>query len=156
MKTEVEIAGVSPIPDSRVLLVKSKWHPTIVEGLTRGCCEYLDLLECKDIEQHTAPGSLELPFVINYLLGSGKSYDAVICLGVILKGETGHGDMIAQQVYDGLSRLSMERNVPIINEVLPVTEIRHAEERARDDKFNKGKEAAVAAAEMVAWRRRVG
>ncbi len=64
--------------------------------------------------------------------------------------------MITQQVYDGLSRLSMERNVPIINEVLPVTDIRHAEERARDDKFNKGKEAAVAAAEMVAWRRMVG
>ncbi len=156
MKTEVEIAGVPPIPDSRVLLVKSKWHPTVVEGLTRGCCEYLDLLECKDVEQHTVPGSLELPFVINYLLGSGKSYDAVICLGVILKGETGHGDMIAQQVYDGLSRLSMERGVPIINEVLPVTDIRHAEDRSRDDRFNKGKEAAVAAAEMVTWRRRVG
>ncbi len=64
--------------------------------------------------------------------------------------------MITQQVYDGLSRLSLERKVPIINEVLPVTDIGHAEERARDDKFNKGKEAAVAAAEMVAWRRSVG
>lgn len=155
MKTEVDIAGVPSIPDSSVLLVKSKWHPGVVEGLTRGCCEYLDLLGCKDVEQHTTPGSLEIPFAINCLLDSGKSYDAVICLGVILKGETDHADMVARQVYDGLSRLSLERNVPIINEVLPVTDIRQAEERARDDKFNKGREAAVAAAEMVAWRRRV-
>ena len=73
-----------------------------------------------------------------------------------LTRETGHADMITQQVYDGLSRLSLERKVPIINEVLPVTDIGHAEERARDDKFNKGKEAAVAAAEMAAWRRSVG
>ena len=156
MKTEVDIAGVPSIPDSRVLLLKSKWHPSVVEGLSRGCCEYLERLECKDIEQHTIPGSLELPFAVNYMLDSGRTYDAVICLGVILEGETSHADMITQQVYDGLSRLSLERNVPIINEVLPVTDIRHAEERARDDNFNKGKEAAVAAAEMVAWRRSVG
>ena len=156
MKTEVEIAGVPSIPDSRILLFKSKWHPTVTDGLTRGCREYLEQLGCEDVEQHTVSGSLEMPFAINYLLSSGELYDAVICLGVILKGETGHGDLITQQVYEGLSRLSLERNVPIINEVLPVTDIRHAEERARDDKFNKGKEAAVAAAEMVAWRRRVG
>ena len=156
MKTEVDIAGVPSIPDSRVLLLKSKWHPSVVEGLSRGCCEYLERLECKDIEQHTIPGSLELPFAVNYMLDSGRTYDAVICLGVILEGETSHAAMITQQVYDGLSRLSLERNVPIINEVLPVTDIRHAEERARDDNFNKGKEAAVAAAEMVAWRRSVG
>ena len=156
MKTEVEIAGVPSIPDSRVLLLKSKWHPSVVEGLSRGCCEYLERLECKDIEQHTLPGSLEIAVRDQLHAWFRKTYDAVICLGVILKGETGHGDMIAQQVYEGLSRLSLERNVPIINEVLPVTDIRHAEERARDDKFNKGKEAAVAAAEMVAWRRRVG
>ena len=62
MKTEVEIAGVPSIPESRVLLLKSKWHPSVVEGLSRGCCEYLERLECKDIEQHTVPGSLELPF----------------------------------------------------------------------------------------------
>ena len=99
---------------------------------------------------------LELPFAVSYMLDSGRTFDAVICLGVILEGETSHAAMITQQVYDGLSRLSLERNVPIINEVLPVTDIRHAEERARDDNFNKGKEAAVAAAEMVAWRRSVG
>ncbi len=156
MKTEVDIVGVPSIPESRVLLLKSKWHPAVIEGLSRGCCEYLERLGCKEVEQHTLPGSLEMPFAINYLLDSGRTFDAVICLGVILTGETGHADMIAQQVYDGLSRLSMERNVPIINEVLPVTDIGHAEERARDDKFNKGKEAAVAAAEMVAWRRMVG
>ena len=153
MKTELDLSGVPTIPRSRVLLLKSKWHPAVIDGLSRGCCESLEQLGCMEVEQHTVPGSLEMPYAINFLIRSGRTYDAVICLGVILKGETLHSEMITREVYHGLSRLSIEQNIPIINEILPVIDIKHAEERARDDKFNKGREAAIAVAEIVAWRR---
>ena len=156
MRTEADTSGVPSIPKSRVLLLTSKWYPDVIDGLSQGCRDYLVQLGCTDIEQHRISGSLEMPFAINFLLRSNRTYDAIICLGVILKGDTLHFEMITREVFHGLARLSLEHNVPIINEILPVIDISHAEERARDDKFNKGKEAAIAAAEIVAWRRQAG
>jgi 6,7-dimethyl-8-ribityllumazine synthase len=77
-------------------------------------------------------------------------------LGVILKGDTLHFEMITPEVFTGLARLSLEIDIPILVEFLPVLALRHAVERAGKDEFNKGLAAASAAAEIIAWRRSAG
>ena len=106
------------------------------------------------IEQHTLPGSLELPLAARDLLteDTARAIDAVICFGVIVKGDTLHFEMISEACMTGLNDVMAEFARPVIVEVLPVFDIKQAEERAADDEFNKGIEAAVAAIEMVAWR----
>ena len=84
------------------------------------------------------------------------SIDAIICFGVIVKGETAHFEMISNECMRGLGEVMHEFRRPVVVEVLPVYELEHAAARAADDEFNKGIEAAAAAIEMVAWRRRVG
>lgn len=110
------------------------------------------------IEQHTLPGSLELPLAARDLLAEDEAQeiDAVICFGVIVKGETLHFEMISYECMRGLGQVMHEFRRPVVVEVLPVFDIVQAEERAADDEFNKGIEAAAAAIEMVAWRQGVG
>jgi 6,7-dimethyl-8-ribityllumazine synthase len=79
--------------------------------------------------------------------------DAVICFGVIVKGDTLHFEMISQESMRGLGAVMHEFRRPVIVEILPVFTEQQAIDRASDDEFNKGIEAAVAAIEMVAWRR---
>ncbi len=82
-----------------------------------------------------------------------KSIDALICFGVILKGETFHFEMITSECMRGLGDVMQKYRRPVVVEVLPVLKIEHALERAGDDEFNKGYEAAAAAIEMIHWRR---
>ena len=84
---------------------------------------------------------------------SDSEIDAVVCLGVVLKGDTMHFEMIIDEVVRGLGEVSRQGRVPIINEILPVTDLAQAKSRAADDGLNKGIEAAVAAIEIIAWRR---
>ncbi len=104
------------------------------------------------------PGSLELPLAAADLLASDAAgdLDAVICFGVIVKGETLHFEMITSECMRGLGAVSLQYRRPVVVEVLPVFDIEHARARAGDDEFNKGYEAAAAAIEMIHWRRSVG
>ncbi len=104
--------------------------------------------------EHSIPGSLELPSAAQYLIENSRSpLEAVICFGVILKGETLHFELISHEVMRGIGRVSFATRTPIISEVLTVLDLSDAIERAQDDEYNKGIEAAVAAAEIIAWRR---
>ena len=85
-----------------------------------------------------------------------EEIDAVICFGVIVKGETLHFEMISNECMRGLGNVMLQYRRPVIVEILPVFEMAHAQARAADDEFNKGYEAAAAAIEMIAWRRSIG
>lgn len=103
------------------------------------------------------PGAFELPFAVHHLVRKvGQRFDAIICLGVILKGHTFHFEMITPKVFTGLARISLEIDIPILVEILPVLELRYAVERAGKDESNTGLAAPSAAAEIIAWRRSVG
>ena len=108
-----------------------------------------------EISQHTLPGSLEIPLAARDLLAedTGNAIDALICFGVIVKGDTLHFEMISYECMRGLGKVMEDFRRPIVVEVIPVFDIQHAAERAADDEFNKGIEAAVAAIETVAWRK---
>ena len=79
--------------------------------------------------------------------------DAIICFGVIVKGDTLHFEMISYECMRGLGKVMEDFRRPVVVEVLPVFDIQDAADRAGDNEANKGIEAAAAAIEMVAWRR---
>lgn len=159
MKTTVDLSDLPEIPHlGRIAILKSKWYPELVNNMGRACEVVLSQYGYKNIEQHTLPGSLELPLAARDLLAedTDNNIDAIICFGVIVKGETLHFEMISGECMRGLSDVSHEFRRPVVVEVLPVFDIKQAEERAADDEFNKGIEAAAAAIEMVAWRQSIG
>jgi len=95
-----------------------------------------------------APGSFEIPLVAKRMATSGK-YDAVICLGAVIRGSTPHFDLVAGEVAKGIALVSLETNVPVIFGVLSTDTIEQAIERAGTKAGNKGFDAAVAAIEMA-------
>ena len=155
MKTKVDLSNLPTIPQpGRIAILCSKWYPELVGAMADACQSVLAEHGYQQIEQHTLPGSLELPLAARDLLTEDvdRNIDAVICFGVIVKGDTLHFEMISEACMNGLNDVMAEFARPVIVEVLPVFDIKQAEERAADDEFNKGIEAAVAAIEMVAWR----
>lgn len=158
MKTAIDVAGLPVIEQpGRICILKSKWYPEYVESMAEACAEVLAQCGYTDIQQHTLPGSLELPLAARDLLAEDtqQHIDAIVCFGVIVKGDTLHFEMISYECMRGLGEVMAEFRRPVVVEVIPVFDIQHAADRAGDDEFNKGFEAAVAAIEMVAWRRRV-
>ncbi len=123
--------------------------------MTEACIRVLAQAGYTKIDVHTLPGSLEVPLAARDLLAedSAGHIDAVICFGVIVKGDTLHFEMISQESMRGLGAVMHEFRRPVIVEILPVFTEQQAIDRASDDDFNKGIEAAVAAIEMIAWRR---
>lgn len=136
-----------------VAILRSKWYSDIVGALHAKCVAVLSSKGVDRIESHTLPGSFEFPYAANELVHAPRKPDAIICLGVVLKGDTYHFEMIVDECVRGLGAVSRAARVPVINEVLPVTDIAQAEARAANDPFNKGIEAAAAAIEIIHWRR---
>ena len=156
MKTTVDLSGLPRVESPGTIhILCSKWYPELVQSLSNTCERVLREQGYSSVVVHTLPGSLELPLAARDLLAEdiGRDIDAIICFGVIVKGETYHFEMISNECIRGLGDVMHEFRRPIIVEVIPVMDIAHAAARSADDEFNKGIEAAVAAIEMVAWRR---
>ena len=159
MKTTVDLSSLPAIDQpGRIAILKSKWYPDLVGSLAATCVRTLEEYGYSHIEEHTLPGSLEIPLAARDLLSLdvNNEIDAVICFGVIVKGATYHFEMISNEAMRGLGEVMHEFRRPVVVEILPVFDIKDAEERCADDEFNKGYEAAAAAIEMVAWRRSIG
>ena len=158
MKTQVDPSALPAIEaPGRICILKSKWYPEHVESMADACDTILRQSGYVDIQQHTLPGSLEIPLAARDLLAEdvAGSIDAIICFGVIVKGDTLHFEMISEESMRGLGQVMHEFRRPVVVEILPVFDIQQAIDRSSDDEFNKGIEAAVAALEMIAWRRGV-
>ena len=158
MKTQVDTSALPAIEaPGRICILKSKWYPEHVESMADACDTILRQSGYVDIQQHTLPGSLEIPLAARDLLAEdvAGSIDAIICFGVVVKGDTLHFEMISEETMRGLGQVMHEFRRPVVVEILPVFDIQQAIDRSSDDEFNKGIEAAVAALEMIAWRRGV-
>ena len=140
-------------PPTTVAILRSKWYAEIVECLYAKCVAVLTAKGVDRIDSHTLPGSFEFPYAASEIVRAGRPPEAIICLGVVLKGDTYHFEMIVDECVRGLGEVSRAARIPIINEVLPVTDIAQAQSRAADDAYNKGIEAAAAAIEVIHWRR---
>ena len=156
MQQAIDIATIPMLEGgATVVILRSKWYAEIVGSLHAKCVEVLRAKGVDNIVTHTLPGSLEFPFAANEVVEANHHVDAIICLGVVLKGDTYHFEMIIDECVRGLGEVSRAAGVPVVNEILPVTELAHAEARAADDEFNKGIEAAAAAIEIIHWRRQL-
>ena len=159
MKTVVDTSGLPAIDrPGRICILQSKWYPELVQSMSEACQQVLGQAGYTDIHTHTLPGSLEIPLAARDLLAQDveQQIDAIICFGVIIKGDTLHFEMISEESMRGLGSVMHDFRRPVVVEILPVFTIQQAVDRASDDEFNKGIEAAVAAIEMVAWRRSIG
>jgi 6,7-dimethyl-8-ribityllumazine synthase len=142
------------IDGAEVCILKSKWHQEHSDNMEKAARPILEKAGATRIDTEILPGCLELPLAIRHIEEhSSVSYDAYICLGIILKGKTQHFEMILQACGMGMSELSIRYSKPVINAVIPALTLTDVKKRTKMDKLNKGIEAAVAAIEMIAWQR---
>jgi 6,7-dimethyl-8-ribityllumazine synthase len=152
-QTQYSLNDIPAVPGARVEIVYSKWYSEISESMIKRCTEVLVAAGCDAPRVHKVPGCLEIPLCVRRLAKRNPRLEAVIVFGVILKGDTYHFDIVKDLCMSGLEKVSFECDIPIINEILPVTKIEDARARAADDSKNKGLEAGLAAAEIIHWRR---
>jgi len=131
-------------------IVLARFNAFIAERLLDGTLDTLIRSGAKDddIEVARVPGAYEIPLVALKMAKSGR-YDAVICLGAVIRGATPHFDFIANEAAKGIAQASMETGVPLLFGVLTTDTIEQAIERAGSKAGNKGSECASAAVEMV-------
>jgi 6,7-dimethyl-8-ribityllumazine synthase len=144
------IQGTLDAKGSRFAIIISRFNSFISDRLLAGA---LDALErhggsLDDISVAWVPGSFEIPLIARKMALS-KKYDAVICLGTLIRGETPHFDHLSATVTKELGHIGLEADVPVINGVLTCNTMEQAVDRAGLKTGNKGFDAAVTAIEMV-------
>lgn len=131
-------------------IVVSEWNTEVTSSLLDGAVKTLldNGVEEKDIYIQYVPGSFELPFGAAKLLDK-KRFDAVICLGCVIQGETRHFDFICQAVANGIMEVSLKKEIPVIFGVLTTNSQEQALDRCGGKHGNKGVEAAITALKMT-------
>jgi 6,7-dimethyl-8-ribityllumazine synthase len=134
----------------RFAIVASCWNDSIVSRLIAGLRDALEELSADEgaVEIFRVPGSFEIPLCALKAAESGK-FDAVICLGVIIRGETPHFDYIAAETTRGIGEAALRTGVPLLFGVITADNIDQAIDRAGEKLNNKGYEAARAAVELA-------
>ncbi|HXF04615.1 MAG TPA: 6,7-dimethyl-8-ribityllumazine synthase [Blastocatellia bacterium] len=133
-----------------IALVVSRFNDFVTNRLLAGALDALERLGAdeKNIAVYKVPGSIELPLVAKRLAATRK-WDAIICLGTIIRGETPHFDLVASEAAKGIALAALETGVPIIFGVITADTLEQAINRAGAKSGNKGFEAAMAAVEMA-------
>jgi 6,7-dimethyl-8-ribityllumazine synthase len=144
------IEGTFAPPPGRFALVAARFNSAIVDPLVAGALDGLKRHGVADdaIDVVRVPGSFEIPLVAQKLAGGGR-YAAVICLGAVIRGETGHYDHVAGEAAGGVARAALATGVPVIFGILTCDTLEQAVNRAGAKAGNKGFDAALAAIEMV-------
>ena len=134
----------------KVGIVAARFNEFIVSKLVSGAEDALVRhgVNGDDITLAWVPGSYEIPVIAKKLAQSGK-YDAVICLGAVIKGSTSHYDLVCAEVSKGVAAVGLETGVPTLFGVITTDNIEQAIERAGTKAGNKGYDVACAAIEMV-------
>ncbi len=134
----------------KLALVATRWNHLIVDRLVEGAQTAFKQHggQADDLDLYIVPGSFEVPLAAKRL-AEGGHYDAVVCLGAVIRGATGHYDLVAGGVSSGLARVALDTGVPIAFGILTTDTIEQAIERAGTKAGNKGMEALLAGIEMV-------
>jgi 6,7-dimethyl-8-ribityllumazine synthase len=144
------VEGILSAETYRFAIVVSRFNEFISQKLLEGA---LDCLRRHNADNSAitvvkVPGAFEIPLAADKLASSGK-YDAVICLGAVIRGATPHFDYVASEVSKGVAQASLKNSVPVLFGVLTTDSIEQAVERAGTKSGNKGWDAALSAIEMA-------
>ncbi len=138
----------APVSGARVLIVEARFYDDLADELLRGAREAIVAAEA-GFTVLTVDGALEIPAAVAIALdaaqAAGRAYDAVVALGCVIRGETGHYDIVAGESARALMDLSVHRRIPLANGILTVENEEQAWTRARVSELNKGGGAAEAA-----------
>ena len=134
----------------RVGLVAARFNEFITSKLVGGALDGLKRHDVKeeDIDVAWVPGAFEIPLIASKMAKS-KKYDAVICVGAVIRGSTSHYDYVCSEVSKGIANVSLNSDIPVMFGVLTTDNIEQAIERAGSKAGNKGYECATGAIEMV-------
>ncbi len=137
----------------RIAMVQARFNAPITDALRAHCSQELMALGVseRDIDHYSVPGALEIPVVLQALAENAK-HDALIALGCIIRGETYHFELVANESGAGVSRVALDYHVPVVNAILTTENLAQAEARQEE----KGREAARVAVEMINLLDRIG
>ncbi len=140
----------------KIGIVVSRFNDFITSHLLSGALEALGQhgADEKDIEVVRVPGAFEIPMAAKKLCDA-KKYDAVVCLGAVIRGATPHFDYVAGEAARGVAAIAREAGIPVIFGVLTTDNVEQAVERAGGKSGNKGVDAALAAVEMATLYRKL-
>ncbi len=150
------IEGELVARDLRFAIVAARFNDFVVEALVRGAVDALRRHGATEklIELVRVPGCYDMPLVARRLAAT-RRYDAIIALGVVIRGQTAHFDFVAGECASGLARASQDSGVPVAFGVLTTETLEQAIDRAGAKAGNKGADAAVSVIEMVNLLRRI-
>ncbi len=134
----------------KIGIVLSRYNDFITSKLLEGALDCLRRHHCKDenIDIARVPGAFEIPSALK-LMAELEKYNAVICLGAVIKGDTSHNTLIANEAVKGVAKISLDSNIPVSFGIITPDSLEQAIERAGAGKGNKGWEAALGAIEMA-------
>ena len=136
--------------DIKIGIVAARFNEFITSKLLSGAVDALTRHDVKedDIEVAWVPGAFEIPLIASKMAKSNK-YDAIICLGAVIRGNTSHYDYVCSEVSKGIAHVSLNSDIPVMFGVVTTDNIEQAIERAGTKAGNKGFDCAVGAIEMV-------
>ena len=142
--------GLIANSEARYAILSTRWNAFIVDRLVEGAIDTLKRsgVPAEAITLVKVPGAYELPLVAQRVAAS-EHFDAVICLGAVIRGSTAHFDYVAGEAAKGIAAVAMDFDLPVIFGVLTTDTIEQSIERAGTKAGNKGSEAAATAVEMV-------
>ncbi len=150
------IEGKVVASEMKVGIVASRFNEFITNKLVGGAVDGLVRHDVKedDIDVAWVPGAFEIPIIAKKMADSGK-YDAVICVGAVIRGSTSHYDYVCSEVSKGIAQVSMASDIPVMFGILTTDTIEQAIERAGTKAGNKGYDCALGAIEMVNLIRKI-
>jgi 6,7-dimethyl-8-ribityllumazine synthase len=141
--------GIKPLPQAKVAIISSSWHLDICNNLIAGAERALGQAQVGTVDVQFVPGSFEIPLAAQFAFDAG--YDAVVAVGLVLKGETPHFEYVCQGVTQGIIDVSLKYGKPIGYGVLMCNDLDQAIARSgvAGSKEDKGFDSAVAALELL-------
>jgi 6,7-dimethyl-8-ribityllumazine synthase len=143
------------MPDSpRVALCVARFYEELADKLEAGARDALGEAGVEEVDRFDVPGSFELPLIARYAAQSGR-YEAIVCLGAVIRGETDHYDYVCAETARGIQDVAVTTGVPVSFGVITCDTMEQALARAGGDKRDQGRNAALAVMRMAALRREI-
>lgn len=136
---------------NKIAIITAPFYQHIIDRLYNGAEEYLTSNDF-ETQRFDVPGALEIPPLCQMIAETGE-YDAIVAIGAVIRGETAHFDHVCQQSARAIMDVSLKYNLPIGNGIITVENEAQALARSEDDERNKGREAALAALELLKHKR---